>query len=120
MLIELVNLYTLLLVHLIVLQISVSLLNSLSVIHILLKPGNYYISSVFFLSALFWDFLILGVLINNNSFLELNRKYIFRDTSFIHNPPFAFRTNYLQTNFSNVFNNSYLFKSHNIFENFFL
>ena len=38
MLIELVNLYILLLVHLIVLKISVSLLNSFPVIHILLIP----------------------------------------------------------------------------------
>ena len=45
---------------------------------------------------------MLGIFINNNSFLEPNNKNIFRDTSSIHNPPFAFRTNYLQTNFSNV------------------
>ena len=37
---------------------------------------------------------------------------------FTHDPPFVFRTNYLQTNFSNVFNNSYSFESYNIFENF--
>ena len=63
-------------------------------INVLSKPGNYYMSSVYFLSALFWEFLILGIFINNNSFLESNSKYIFRDTSFIHNPPFAFWTNY--------------------------
>ena len=54
-------------------------------INVLTKPRNYYVSSIFFLSALFWEFLILGVLINSNSFLESNSKYIFRDTSFIHN-----------------------------------
>ena len=54
-------------------------------INVLTKPRNDYVSSIFFLSALFWEFLILGVLINSNSFLESNSKYIFRDTSFIHN-----------------------------------
>ena len=52
---------------------------------------------------------MLEIFINNNSFLESNSKYIFRDTGFIHNPPFAFRTNYLLTNFSTVFNNPYSF-----------
>ena len=86
-------------------------------INVLTEPGNYYISSIFFLSALFWEFLMLGISINNNSFLEPNSKFIFKDTDFTHNPPFVFRTNYLQTNFSNVLNNSYSFKSYNIFEN---
>ena len=58
---------------------------------------------------------MLGIFMNNNSFLESNSKYIFRDTGFI---PFAFRINYFQTNFSNTFNNLYLLKSYNIFENF--
>ena len=66
--------------------------------NVLTKPGNYCISSAFFLSALFGEFLILVIFINNNSFLESNIKYIFRDTSFIDNPPFAFRTNDFQTN----------------------
>ena len=61
---------------------------------------------------------MLGTFINNNCFLESNNKYIFKDTDFTHNPRFAFRTNYLQTNFSNVFNNSYSFKSYIIFKNF--
>ena len=87
-------------------------------VNVLTKPGNYYISLVFFLSALFWEFLMLEIFINNNSFLESNSKYIFKDTDFTHNPPFVFGTNYLQTNFSNVFNNFYSFKSYNIFENF--
>ena len=60
----------------------------------------------------------MEVFINNNSLLESNSKYIFRDASFIYNPPFAFWTNYFQTNLSNAFNNLYLFKSYNIFENF--
>ena len=87
-------------------------------INALTKPGNYYLSSIFFLSALFWEFFMLGIFINNNSFLESNSKFIFKDTDFTHNPPFVFRKNYLQTNFSNVFNNSYSFESYNIFENF--
>ena len=58
----------------------------------------------------------MEVFINNNSLLESNSKYIFRDASFIYNPPFAFRTNYFQTNLSNAFNNLYLFKSYNSFE----
>ena len=58
------------------------------------------------------------IFINNNSFLEPNSKFIFKDTEFTHNPPFVFQTNYLQTNFSNVCNNSYSFESYNIFENF--
>ena len=87
-------------------------------INALTKPGNHYISSTFFLSALFWEFSFLGIFINNNSFLESNGKYIFKDTDFTRNSPFVFWTNYLQTNFSNVFNNSYSYKSYNIFENF--
>ena len=59
---------------------------------------------------------MLGIFINNNSFLESNSKFIFKD--FTHNPLFVFWTNCLQTNFSNVFNNSYLFESYNIFKNF--
>ena len=59
---------------------------------------------------------MLGIFINNNYFLESISKYIFRDTGFILNPPFAFRKNYFHTNFSNVFSNPYLFKSENIFE----
>ena len=60
---------------------------------------------------------MLGISINSNSFLESNSKYIFKDTDFTHNPPSIFQTNYLQTNCSNVFNNSCLFKLY-IFENF--
>ena len=58
-------------------------------INVLTKPGNYCISSVFFLSTLFWEFLMLGIFINNNSYLESNSKYIFRGIGFIHNPLFA-------------------------------
>ena len=61
---------------------------------------------------------MLGIFINKISFLESTSKNIFKDTDFTRNPPFVVRTNYLQTNFSNVFNNSYSFKSYNIFENF--
>ena len=61
---------------------------------------------------------MLGIFINNSSFLESYSKYVFKDTHFTHNPPFVFQTNYLQTNFSKVFNNFYLFKSYIIFENF--
>ena len=45
---------------------------------------------------------MLGIFINN-SFIESNSKSIFKDTDLTHNPPFVFRTNYLQTNFSNIF-----------------
>ena len=61
---------------------------------------------------------MLGIFINSNSFLESNSKFIFKDTDFTHNPHFVFRTNYLPTNFSNIFNNSYSFESNNVFENF--
>ena len=70
-----------------------------------------------FLSALFWEFLMLRIFINNNSFLESNSKCIFKDTDFPHMPPTVFWTNYLQSN-SNFFNNSYSFKPYNFFENF--
>ena len=59
---------------------------------------------------------MLGIFINNSSLLESNSKYIFKDTDF--NPPFAFRTKYLQTNFAKTFNNSYSFKSYSIIQNF--
>ena len=49
---------------------------------------------------------MLGVFIYNNSFLESNTKCIFKETDFPHKPPTIFQTNYFQTNFSNVFNNS--------------
>ena len=52
---------------------------------------------------------MLGIFINND--------YFFKDTDFTYNPPFVFRTNHLQTNFSNFFDNSHSFKSYNIFEN---
>ena len=54
---------------------------------------------------------MLGIFINNNSFLESNSTFIFKDTDFKHNPPFVFWTNYLQTNFSNIFDNSYSLES---------
>ena len=60
---------------------------------------------------------MLGIFIYNSSFLVSNSKHIFKGTDFTHNPPFVLQTNYLQSNFSNVFNNSYSFKSY-IFENF--
>ena len=61
---------------------------------------------------------MLEIFINNNSFLESYSKYIFKDTNFTHSPPFVFQTNYLQTNFSMIFNNFYSLKSYIIFENF--
>ena len=61
---------------------------------------------------------MLGIFINNNSFLESNSKFIFKDTDSTHNPPFVFWTDYLQTNLSNVLNNSYSFEAHSNFENF--
>ena len=61
---------------------------------------------------------MLGIFINNNSFLEPNSKYIFKDIDFIHNAPFVFWANYLQTKFSNFFKNSFSFKPYNIFEKF--
>ena len=62
---------------------------------------------------------MLGIFINNNAFLESKSKVIFnKDTDFTHNPPFVFYPDYLQTNSSNTFNNSYLFKSYTIFENY--
>ena len=61
---------------------------------------------------------MLGIFINNNSFLEPTSKYIFRVRGFMQNSPFASWTNYFQTNFSNALNNPYSFKSYNIFENF--
>ena len=61
---------------------------------------------------------MLEILINNSSFLEPNSKYIFKETDFTYNPRLIFQTNYLQTNFSTLFNTSYSFKSYNISENF--
>ena len=61
---------------------------------------------------------MLEIFINNNSFLEPNSKYIFKNIDFIHNTPFVFRSNYLQTKFSNVFKNYFSFKPYNTFEKF--
>ena len=46
------------------------------------KPGNYFISSLFFLSALFWDFLMLAIFFSKNYVLESNSKYVLKDTDF--------------------------------------
>ena len=59
-------------------------------INVLTMPRNYYLSSIFFLSAIFWEFLMLEIFINNNSFLESSSKFIFKDTGFAHNPPLFF------------------------------
>ena len=59
---------------------------------------------------------MLGIFINNNSFLESNSKFIFKDTYLHIIHLLFFRTDYLQTNFSNVFNLIRL--SLTIFENF--
>ena len=48
-------------------------------LNVFTKPGNYYIPSIFFLPVLFWEFSMLGIFINNNSFLESNSKFIFKD-----------------------------------------
>ena len=43
-------------------------------VNVLTKPGNYYIALVLFLSALFWEFLMLGIFIDSNSFLASNSR----------------------------------------------
>ena len=46
-----------------------------------MKCRKNFLSSVFFLSALFRDFLLLGIFINNNFYLISNKEYIFKNTS---------------------------------------
>ena len=52
-------------------DIASKLVESRDRINVLTKPGNYYISSILFLSALFWEFVMLGIFINNNSFFRI-------------------------------------------------
>ena len=84
-----------------------------------MKYKKNYLSSVFFLSALYWEFLLLGIFINNNFHLISNNKYVFNNTSIVYNAPDTVYYNsnsFLQTNYSKVFNNLYLFKPLYIFK----
>ena len=83
------------------------------------KCRNIFLSSVFFLSTLFWEFMLLGVFINNNFYLILNNEYIFNNTSILYNTPNTVYYNsdsFLQTNYSKVFNNFSSFKQLYVFK----
>ena len=83
------------------------------------KCGKNFLSSVFFLSALFWEFLLLGIFINNNFYLISNNEYVFNNTSIVYGTPNILYYNdnsFLQTNYSKYFNNFCLFKPLYIFK----
>ena len=78
-----------------------------------IKCRKKFLSSVFSLSALFWEFLLLGIFVNNNFYLTSNNEYAFNNTSIEYNAPNTVYYNsnsFLQTNYSKVFNNFCLFK----------
>ena len=78
-----------------------------------------FLSSVFFLSALFWEFSLLGSFINNNFYLISNNEYIFKNMSIVYSLPntvYYNNNNFLQTNYSKVFDNFCLFKPLYIFK----
>ena len=60
---------------------------------------------------------MLGIFIYNNSFFNQIPNAFFKDTDFPHKPRTIFQTNYFQTNFSNVVNNTDLLQPY-IFKNF--
>ena len=84
-----------------------------------MKCRKHFLSLVFFLSALFWEFLLLGTFINNNFYLISDNEYIFSNTSIVYNAPNTVYYNsnsFLQSNCSKVFNNFFLFKPLYIFK----
>ena len=84
-----------------------------------MKCRKKFLSSVFFLSALFWEFSLLGIFINNNFYLISNNEYVFSNTSIVYSAPNTLYYNnnsFLLTNHSKDFNNFCLFKPLYIFK----
>ena len=52
-----------------------------------MKCRKKLLSSVFYLSALFWEFLLLGIFVNNNFYLISNNEFVFYNTSIVYNAP---------------------------------
>ena len=67
-----------------------------------------YVSSLLFFSALFWEFLLLGIFISNNYF-ESNSKYVFNSTNILYKSCKNFNCNndsfLVQMNFYEDFRN---------------
>ena len=62
--------------------------------------GKNFYHQFFFLSALFWEFSLLGTFINNNFYLIPNNEYISNNTSIVYSAPDAVYYNnnsFLQT-----------------------
>ena len=70
------------------------------------------------MSEIFWEFLLLGIFINNVYPIS-NNKYVFNNTSIAYTASnhivYYNSNNFLRTNFSKVFNNCYLFKPFYVF-----
>ena len=88
-------------------------------IQIKYKRRNY-LQSLLFISALFWEFMLLAILIYNNFYLS-NNNYVYKNTNFLYKTPnisYNKHQFFLQTNYSNVFNIFFSFKPLHVFINF--
>ena len=84
-----------------------------------MKCRKKILSSVFFLSALFWEFSLLGIFINNIFCLISNNEYVFNNASIVYSAPntvYYNNNSFLQTNYFKVFNNYCLSKPLYIFK----
>ena len=76
---------------------------------------------MFYLSALFCEFLLLGIFINNNFCLMSNTEFVIKSTDTFYNGPNILcnnKSNFLQVIYSEDFNGSYARKPLYIFKNF--
>ena len=84
-------------------------------------PKKNYLALMFYLSALFCDFLLLGIFINNNFCLMSNTEFVIKSTDTFCNVPNILcnnNSNFLQIIYSEDFNDFYARKPLYIFKNF--
>ena len=65
-----------------------------------------FLSLFFFVSALFWEFLLLGILVNNNFNFSSNNSF-YNNTNFLSNNNFYNNTNFLYKTRSNILHNKH-------------
>ena len=71
-----------------------------------IKYRRNFLSLFLFVSALFWEFLLLGILVNNNFNFSSNNSF-YNNTNFLSNNNFYNNTNFLYKTRSNILHNKH-------------
>ena len=71
-----------------------------------IKYRRNFLSLFLFVSALFWEFLLLGILVNNNFYFSSNNSF-YNNTNFLSNNSFYNNTNFLYKTRSNILHNKH-------------